>query len=218
MKIARLAGLVLAAVMALSLVAVSVASATEPLFNPTSGTLTALTGEATLLAENGALTVTCQKSVSPGTIVSKDLALLVVHFLECKGAEGAETPCSVHSEGAPAENLILTKTLHAILGLVLPHVPAILLLPTASKEFVTLEAEKGKTCISTIAVTGNVTGEVSPIGSKQITGKIVFGVSVNKHFISSLGLLTLAKLVAGSNTANEITNATIDFGQLTEVT
>jgi hypothetical protein len=218
MKIARLAGLVLAAVMAFSLVAVSAASAEEPFFNPASGTLTALTGTATLEAENGALTISCKKSVAPGTITNKDLAVLVVHFLECKGAEAGKEECSVKSVGAPGENLILTKTLHAILGLVLPKTPAILLLPTASKEFVTLQPKTGGSCIEEIAVTGNVTGTIEPIGKKVLLGTIKFSPTVSKHFISSLGLLTQARLVALGNTSNETTEATIDFGQETEIT
>jgi hypothetical protein len=198
--------------MAMNLAAASVASATEPLFNPTTGTLTVLTGTATLA--NAGTTVTCSKSNSPGTITKRDLIVIVLHFLECQGAETGRAECPVHSEGAPAENLILTKTLHGILGLVLPHVPAILLLPTGSKELVTLE---GGTLEAT-AVTGNVTGELSPIGKLQLTAKLVLGKEVGTHFISSLGGLTLAKLTVGSLAGTATFSAAIDYGQLTEVT
>jgi hypothetical protein len=214
MKIARLAGLVLAAVMAISLVAASVASAEEPFFNPASGTLTALTGTAKLESSVGE--IVCNKSSSPGTITNKDLIVTVLHFLECKGSETGKSKCTVKSVGG-GEGLILTKTLHGILGLVLPHIPAILLLPTGGKEFVTLVGETAG-CLEEIAVSGNVTGEISPIKSKQLTGKIAFGKEVGTHFISSLGGLTQAKLTLGSATAVETTSATIDYGQLTEVT
>jgi len=210
MKIVRLAGLVLAAVMALSLLAVSAASA-EPLFNPASGTFTELSNTATLSAAGNE--VICEKSLGPGAIDSPHLILIIIHFLNCSGKEVGGSTCSIKSTGTAA-GLILTETLHGILGLILPNIPAILILPIASATFVTLAGP----CILTTKVTGNVTGEISPVGVSVQTGKVVLGANVNTHFIASLGGLTLAKLLAFSTAATEEVSATIDWAQLTEVT
>jgi len=211
MKIVRLAGLVLAAVMALSLVAVSVASA-APLFVPGTGTFLALTGEAKLTG--GGETVTCAKSDSPGSVLNRNLILVIVHFLECEAKTAAGATCEAQSVGAPAKNLIVTEHLLGILGLILPSTPGILLLPLPTSTFVTLVGS----CIVTTKVTGNLTSEVSPVGVSQLTGKETFNGSVGKHFISSLGTLYLSKFVAFGEPAVETTVATIDWGQSTEVT
>jgi len=218
MKIARLAGLVLAAVMMLSLAAVATASA-EPLISPVGGTFTALTGTTKLIANNGVDVVTCAKSTSPGEITNVHLIKIVLHFLECTGSENKDTPCPVKSEGAPAENLIITKTLHGVLGLILPHIPATLLLPIAGKEFVGLEPSSAG-CITATAVTGNIAGEYTTAaqGVSRLTGKLNFGPLVSQHFEPSLGGLVLAKLTAFTTVAGEEAEATIDYNQLTEVT
>jgi hypothetical protein len=69
-----------------------------------------------------------------------------------------------------------------------------------------------------MAVTGDVTGAIEPIGKLVKQGTIKFGKSIGTHFISSLGGLTLAKLTLGTQDATETTTATIDYNQLTEVT
>ncbi len=214
MKIVRLAGLVLVAVMALSLAAVSAASAEEPFFLPTTGTFTATGGTAKLVGTGGAEVITCLKSnTSNGSIVTRDLVRFSTHFLECTYKAGT-TECSAMSPGAPLENLILTKTLHGILGLALPNTPALLILPESGAEFVKLLG----TCFPTATVTGNVVGEISPTGSKQATGKLTLTEGVSQHFIASLGGLTAAKLLGlGAGTNTEITEAAIAWGQETEV-
>jgi hypothetical protein len=210
MKIVRLAGLVLAAIMALSLVAVSVASA-APLFVPGTGTFLALTGTATL--SGGGELVTCEKSDSPGSILNRNLILVIVHFLGCKAKTATGATCEAQSVGAPAKNLIVTEHLLGILGLILPSTPGLLLLPLPTATFVTLSGS----CIVTTKVTGNLTSEVETSGL-QLTGKETFNESVGKHFISSLGTLYLSKFVAFGEPATETTTATIDWHQLTEVT
>src|ERR1700690_1015197 len=111
MKIARLAGLMLVAILAIGLVAASVASA-EPEFNPVGATLTGTSGTGVLTA--GKETVTCAKDTSTSG-ASKTTATLIggitVHFLECTGKNGTTgESCPANSEGAPS-GLILTKTL-----------------------------------------------------------------------------------------------------------
>ncbi len=212
MKIVRLAGLVLAAAMALGLVAVSAAAAEEPFFLPTTGTFTATGGTATLAGPSGVESVTCPKLNAPnGTIATKDLVRFVVHFLECKYKSGT-TECSAMSPGAPLENLILTKTLHGILGLILPNTPALLILPESGSEWVKLLGS----CFPESTVTGNVTGAISPVGSSQTTAKLSTG-ECSAHFIASLGGLTIAKLTAFASTATETTEASIAWGQATEI-
>jgi len=213
MKFARLVGLVLVAVMAMSLVAAAAASA-EPLFNPAEGKLTAKSGTATLASSSAE--VVCTESVAPGTITNPHLVQLIIHFLGCQGKETGGETCSVKSKGAPAENLIITNTLHGILGLILPHTPALLILPGSGSTFVTLEGS----CLtlSPAAVTGSVAAEITPVGSKQKTGKIVTGAAVNTHFESSLGGLVIAKLVAFSATSTQTETASVEFEKATEVT
>jgi hypothetical protein len=211
MKIVRLAGLALAAVMALSLVAVSVASA-APLFVPGTGTFLALTGEATL--EGGGEKVICEKSDSPGSILNRNLILVIVHFLGCKAKTATGAECEAKSVGATGKNLIVTEHLLGILGLILPSIPGILLLPLPTSTFVTLSGS----CIVTTKVTGNLTSEVEAGVGLRLTGKEVFNPNVGKHFISSLGTLYLSKFVAFGEPAVETANATIDWHQLTEVT
>ena len=118
------------------------------------------------------------------------------------------------SPGAPLENLILTKTLHGILGLALPNTPALLLLPESGSQFVKLLG----TCFGEETWTGNVVGEISPTESKQKTGKLVLTSAVSQHFIASLGGLTQAKLLGvGERTIAEETEIAIAWGQETEV-
>lgn len=118
------------------------------------------------------------------------------------------------SPGAPLENLIFTKTLHGILGLALPNTPALLILPESSSQFVKLLGM----CFIEETWTGNVVGEISPTGSKQQTGKLLLAEGVSRHFIASLGGLTLAKLTGfGDGTITEETEIAIAWGQETEV-
>ena len=211
MKIVRLAGLVLAAVMALGLVAVSVASA-APLFVPGIGSFTELTGE--LQWEAGGETVTCEKSSSPGSIRNPHLLLVILHFLGCKAKTAAGATCEVQSVGAPAKNLVITEHLLGILGLILPSTPGILLLPLPTSTWFTLSGA----CVVTTKVTGNLTSEVEAGVGLRLTGKEVFSERVGKHFISSLGTLYISKFVGFGEPMVWTTTATIDWGQLTEVT
>jgi hypothetical protein len=197
--------------MAMSLVAAAAASA-EPLFNPSTGNLTAKSGVAKLAA--GGAEIECTESTAPGTITNPHLVQLTIHFLGCTGKESGGSTCNIHSKGSSVENLISTNTLHGILGLVLPHTPALLILPGSGSTFVTLEG----TCILTNAVTGSVAAEVTPVGSKQTTGKIVTGSGVNTHFESSLGGLVIARLVAFSTTATQTETASVEYEKATEVT
>jgi len=226
MKIARLAGLMLVAVLAMSLVAVSAASAAGPLFL-TSGkpTLTSSSGVSTLETPGASIVITCQSDSSGGEITSTTLAGNIhVHFLECQGSVAKGTPCSVMSPGAPLENLILTKTLHGVLGLVLPK-PAtgsdvgLLVLPSTGTEFVTLLGKclpEGGTTVE-----GNVAGLVEPVGGLVLAGTIKFQTTNKKQVIKDIDLtngpLVEPELVAFSATSTEETNETVLFSKDVEV-
>jgi hypothetical protein len=225
MKIARLAGLMAIAILAVGLVAASAAFA-EPAFNPASGqTFTATSGEGKLTASNGTNIVKCKKSSSTGNVSSSTLVGgIVVHFLECQSSgNSGSTFCTVKSVGA-AEGLILTQTLHGILGLILPKTGTgvgLLLLPSTagSKKFVTLA---GNACTVETQVTGSVAGEVSPVGVSQTTGTLKLALSGGKQAIKdfdlSSGGLVKPELTAFSTEATEEITAGITYSVATEVT
>jgi hypothetical protein len=190
MRLARLAGLLLVAILAVGLSLVATASATEssnPLFlaasgSPVGATVTGLSGLSTLRSNQGQV-VTCQKDVASGTITSTLLiGKVFVHYLECTviSEEGGSTRCTIKSVGAAGEGLILTKELHGILGLILSPAPldtGILFLPTSGKVWYELaESSNGAVkCTEASKITGTLAGLITPIGVHSFTGLLVFG-------------------------------------------
>jgi hypothetical protein len=184
MRLVRLAGLLLAAVLAvglLSAVSASAAESSNPLFlaagaSPVNATVTGLSGPSTLKAVGN--TVTCQKDVASGTITSTLLiGKVFVHYLECTvvGTLGGSTRCTIKSIGSEGEGLVLTKELHGILGLILSPAPldtGILFLPTNGKVFVEFPATA---CSVEAKVTGSIAGLITPVGVDSFTGLLVFG-------------------------------------------
>jgi hypothetical protein len=162
-KLARLAGFLSLAIFAVGLMAASSASAAGYLLLPVGATVTGTSLPGILSA--GGNEIKCEKDNFTATIASVHLiGPFVVHFLECK-AIGEKKICPVNSSGA-AEGLILTNTLHALIGLALPsNSPALLVLPTSGKQFVTinestLKTEAGTTekCTPKTTVNGTVAG------------------------------------------------------------
>jgi len=227
MKISRLAGLALVAVLAISLFAVSSAVA-APEFKPsTKGTSVVTSGDGTsvLSTPSAGVTVTCQSSSSAGEVSSATLIGNVhVHFLGCEGINNGAT-CSVKSPSAPLENLIITNTLHGVLGLILP-VPtppasdvALVLLASTGSQFVTLQGS----CIETTKVTGQVAGLVSPVGTSTTKGSLKFTPSSpgNQEILDvdlSGGGLIAPILTAFGATSTEETTQLVTFGAAIEVT
>jgi hypothetical protein len=176
MKIARLVGLALIVVAAMSLGAVATASAAgeNPLFaGPAVGGAIVGTSGTSLLYGGGHLIV-CGTDVFTGTVTS---ALLIgnakVHYLSCVSlaTPTSTLKCTANSAGATG-GLILTETLHGILGLILPSKKTgILFLPQTGSTFVSLAKNE---CTPETKVTGNVAGEITPVGSSQTTGKTTF--------------------------------------------
>lgn len=224
MKIARLAGFVCAALMALSLALASVAAA-APEFKPS--TKTAFTGTSgTSVLEAGGETITCEKDTSSGEITgAATVGDVHVHFLGCVGKSAEGKTCSVKSTGAPLANLIITNTLIGRLGLILPK-PAsgsdvgLLLLPASGKKFVTLVGTSK--CAEETAVTGSLAGLAEPVGVSSKTGKLVFTGSAGKESITDIDLtgagLVAPELVAFSSTAVQKTTEELTFAASVEVT
>jgi hypothetical protein len=230
MRIVRLVSLALLVVGALGLAAASTAgAATNPLFTPATGqAILGTSGLSFLTGDNGAQTVDCQKDVFSGT-VSSSLLLgnVVVHYLECT-SENTALKCTAKvsslGEGIPS-GLIVTKTLHGILGLILAPAGtsvgvAILLLPVGGKTFVELASNS---CTEETAVSGNVGGEITPVGTSQKTGKTVFATSGGKESIKDIDLthglgLVVPKLTAFTTEATLAQTENTDTVENLEVT
>jgi hypothetical protein len=189
MKLSRLVGLIFAAVLAVNLVAVAMASASAPEFNP--GTATALTTKTgTALLETASTSpVSCKESVTTGGITGvKTVGNLKVTFTGCSSTE--KTGCSVKGGGG-GTGTIITSTLDGELGTVSTTEAAsgvgLLLLPTTGTVFVTIEG----TCLiaSPSPVDGSVAGEASPISVKSTTGKLVLTGSKGVQAIKSINIL-----------------------------
>jgi len=159
MKLARLVGLVFVAVLAIGLVGVSSALAVPPLFSSGSigATFKAISLPGTLKA--GGDIVVCKKDSSEGAIANVHLVgPLNVHFLECESSSNGSVFCAVNGKEQES-GLILTRTLHALLGLALPsQLAALLFLPTSGKIFVELASNA---CTPTTKITGTVAALIS---------------------------------------------------------
>jgi hypothetical protein len=225
MKIARLVGLALVAVFAMSAIIASTASAfPEFLMLPTGKTFTGVSGVATLVA--GTEKVTCQKDTNTGEVTSMDsIGKVTVHFLECKGENGKAETCTVKSAGAPetTTGLIITNSLRGLLGEVAETEAkskvGILLEPESGVTFVTLQGP----CLSPTeeAVEGTVAGELTPIKALQSTLKLILGVTSKKQNIKEITVLAglkKPKLTAfGIATATEETEDENTFEGKVEV-
>ena len=179
-KLARLAGLLSLAILAVGLMAASSASATGYLLLPVGGTVTGESLPGTLTALGN--TLACKKDNFTGTIASVHLiGPFQVHFLECTASGTTHSGCPVSSPGA-ASGLILTNTLHALIGLALPgNSPALLILPTANSKFVVAAESTEKEgsevikCTVETTINGSVAGLLSQtIGTKTTRALLNF--------------------------------------------
>ncbi len=167
-----------------------------------------------MLVSNG-LEAACEKNVASGE-VSNALLIghIVIHYLGCRWrkGEGGNNGCLANSSGQTG-GLILTNTLHAILGLILPsRQTGLLFLPSTGSKFTTLAAGveptegPGKQCSEETALTGDVAGVLEPVLSFQTTFKVLIGLSgglpTSKDFDLTHGLgLVVPKLVYFGGTA-----------------
>ena len=178
--LARLAGLLSLAILAVGLMAASSASATGYLLLPVGGTITGLSLPGTLTF--GGNTLSCNKDNFTATISTVHLiGPFQVHFLECVASGATNENCPVSSPGA-ASGLILTNTLHALIGLGLPgNLPAVLVLPTANGKFFVLTKSTEKegseviTCTVETTANGSVAGLLlQTIGTKTTRALLNF--------------------------------------------
>jgi hypothetical protein len=213
MRVIRLAGMLLVAVVAMSFVVVSSASAAEspnPLFIPATGQAVTGSGGESVLTSAGIVIACKENKVISGNVANSLLiGGIVIHYLGCTVTKGeAESGCPAFSTGvSPAgetEGLILTKTIHGILGIELPgNKTVVVFLPQAGKEFTTLAETKknGKVCRLESAVSGSVAGLITPVGEKSEKFTVTVGGPPKLvHLTHNLGLVT-AKLVAFGGTA-----------------
>lgn len=222
MKIARLACLALIAIFAMSLVVASAAAAL-PEFKPsTKASLTtkSITSGGTLKAAGN--TVTCKEETSTGEITGPmEVSNILIHFTGCESFVTESTKCAVNSKGATVgSGLLLTATLHGVLGLVLPgDLPGLLLLPNSGSVFLTFEKNA---CTIETKVTGSVAGLIEPFGKGSTkTGKLVFSAPGGKQEIKDIDTLSglvAPELVAFSETATQEINSETKDGTGVEVT
>ncbi len=202
-KVARL--VVLSAFMVLlaaSLIPVKMAFAL-PAFNPaTTQKLTAVSKDTTLYDAGSTELIVCETGSIDGEITSAMLVgNIVMHYSGCNsiGPFGPrDITCEANSVGAPSE-LILTNTLHGVLGLILPSKsPGLLLLPISGKTVVTLEHDG---CLGEAAMTGNIAALITPIATKATKGILNFAISSDKPEIADIetlvGLITPKLTIRG---------------------
>ncbi len=193
MRIGRLAGLMSAVIATMGLGAASTAWAGEnPLFRPAEKQGVSGEGGGSVLFGGGRLIV-CAKNRFSGT-VSNTLLIgnITFHYLNCVSLASptADEHCTVNSIGATG-GLILTRTLHAVLGLILPsRRTGLLFLPVAGATVASIEANN---CTVASLVTGNVVAEVEPVGAAVLRGGKLFftlnaGVASVKDFDLTHGL------------------------------
>lgn len=194
-KVARLVALsAFVVLLAASLIPVTMVSAL-PAFNPaTTQKLTAVGKDTTLYDAGSDELVLCGTSSIDGEITSAMLVgSIVMHYSGCESISPAsprDNGCAANSVGAPS-GLILTNTLHGVLGLTLPSKsPGLLLLPTSGKTVVTLEHDG---CLGEAAMTGNIATLITPIATKTTKGILNFAVSSDKQEIADIE--TLAGLI-----------------------
>jgi len=207
--------------LAIGLVGVSVASA-APEFTPTGATVTGTGGTGVLTGDGE--TLTCASDVESGGVVTSATLIggIVIHFVNCTNKNGVTgTSCPANSSNTTTPGLILTNTLHAVLGLSLPidHVVAVLL-PVSGSSFVELEG----TCLGVdpANVAGQVAGIVNPVGTSTTKGTLAFELSNKTQGIKevdlSTGGLIKPKLTVAGETATEETSEVLTFTGATEVT
>jgi hypothetical protein len=182
MKLARLAIVILAA-LAVTAIVSSTASA-APEFKVTGTAKGAVTLVLNYVERTGRLLTRCRhgfniETLLPPTRIDIDLFLTGCRDIRHPAKEGeAEAECPIKSTNTSVPELIVTNTLRGLLGSVKAAEAAtlvgLLVEPSSGKVITTLAATEAKCEAEETAVTGNVAGEVLPVGVSQSTGKYLF--------------------------------------------
>jgi hypothetical protein len=224
MKAGRLLTLVLVVAVGLGLTTASSAVAL-PEFTPTGASVAATGG--TDVVRAGEESITCEKNeIVGGPTVRKFLiGPFRIHFLTCTSSGATKVGCPINTSGQ-ASGLILTKTLHIVPVLVIfpskRHVTRVRISPVAGKEWLTL---MGNECTKETEVTGELLGNLLPVGVSKTTGKLELSEVEEKGAITEEatyeggeGNGEYTGLGLFSKSATISTNETITFSSATELT
>jgi hypothetical protein len=230
MRLMRLVSMVAVAVAVAAMCVVAASSAaaaesTNPLFVPATGqAITGSGGESSL--SSGGLVLTCKENrvVSGNVANSLLIGNVVIHYLGCVYTKGeAESGCKAFSVGSPEEGLLLTKTLHAILGIELPaNKTVVVFLPQAGIEFLTFAetTRNGKKCNIETSLTGSVAALITPVGekTKKFTVTTNRATKVGVHLTHNLGLITTKLITFGGEISSLVQSDEVETAIETEVT
>jgi hypothetical protein len=220
-KLARLAGLLSLALVAVGLMAASSASATGYLLLPVGGTVTGTSTVGTLKA--GTNVVNCTADEFKATIASVHLVgPFVVKFTGCTAGGKTNVGCPANSKGTSGGE-ILTNTLHALIGLALPsNTPALLVLPTSGHTFLELAESTNKTtkaqCTVATAVSGNVVGLLTQtVGAKVESASLSFVPTDPETIDLPLGGKVVSEIEAFGLPGEFATVESLKYGQSSEL-
>lgn len=220
MKVARLVGLALVAILAVGAMAASSALA-SPEFTilPTHPGFTSVAEGASVL--RGATTsITCANSFTNGEVTSMDtIGKVAVKYTGCVITKGTCTTKVNSLTGKTGE--IVTNPIKGLLGTVktseAPSGVGLLFEPESGKRFVTFTANA---CSPEATTNGNVAGEVTPIKKSQPTDKIVLtgsGASQEIKEIVVLGKPVKPELEAFGGESSETASDLDTFSSNVEV-
>jgi hypothetical protein len=222
MGVMRLTGIVCAAVAAAGL-GVASASAAEPLFKPANQQTVTGEGGSSLFPGFVETVAECEKTKVISGRISNAVLIgnIVIDYLGCKWIKGEEASgCPASSIGSP-EGLILTLTLRAVVGLLLPSKQVgLLFLPQSGLHFVNIAGATSQdgTCSQEFEIGGDVNAVVQPVDLRQPTGKISMTTLRDIDLTQGLGLVS-ASLFAFSERLGELVQSDmLTFGEATEVT
>jgi hypothetical protein len=175
MKFARLFSAVLIAIVALSAILASTASAIPKFKLPiTKRGFIGLSGTTVLRTPGESIAVTCSSAQAPGTILSDDEIDLRIHYLGCSLQQGSKGPCTIKDPGGTA-GLVLTELLLGLLGLL--HSPegaaGILFVPKSGHIFFSFAATSAPCSTVESAFEGSFAGLFSPTGKLSATALVV---------------------------------------------
>jgi len=225
MKVARLFGVALIAIVALSAMLASTASAIPKFKLPiTKRGFVGLSGTSILRTPSIAATVTCSHAQAPGTILSDDEVDIKIHYAGCSLTVGKEGPCTIKNVGGTAGSLE-TELLLGLLGLL--HSPegaaGILFEPKTGHVFLTFAETEAPCKESETAIEGSVAGLFSPTGKLSATALIIVaptsatGKQEVTLILTLFGVIKPSLKSFGAAEATQEQHALVEFEEKVEV-